>query len=79
MKAGEIFRETIKRNGRPERILKQYEGLEFVFGDPISAKLNGGMKRGTTFINRWGVTIDYPKRLPVRCRISPKRPRCSRT
>ncbi len=64
MKAGEIFRETIKRNGRPERILKQYEGLEFVFGDPISAKLNGGMKRGTTFINRWGVTIDYPETAP---------------
>ena len=64
MTSGEIFRETIKAKGRPERILKQYEGLEFVFGDPISRRLNGGMKRGGTFVNRWGVTIDYPEDAP---------------
>ena len=64
MKAGEIFRETVKRNGKPERILRQYEGLEFVFGDPISRTLNDGMRRGSKYVNRWGVTIDFPRNAP---------------
>ncbi len=64
MTSGELFRETVRRDGRPERVLRQYEGLSFVFGDPISRFLNGGMKRGTSFVNRWGVTIDYPEDAP---------------
>lgn len=36
MTAKEIFLETIKKDGKPERLLKQYEGLGFYPPNPAS-------------------------------------------
>ena len=60
----EIFLETIKPDGRPERILDQYEALGMVLGDPINAYLRGNRARGTTSRDRWGTTIAWPADAP---------------
>ncbi len=63
MTSAEIFRETLKPNGKPERQLKQYEAITFI-GTPISRYLNGNRKRGSTSKDRWGVTISFPEDAP---------------
>lgn len=60
----EILYETIKTDGRPERLLKQYEAFKFIRGTPISMYLNAGMVPGATYKNRWGVTFAFPKGEP---------------
>lgn len=60
----EIFLELLKPEGRPERLLKQYEALTIVLNDPINAYLRGNRKRGCRSIDRWGTTIDWPEDAP---------------
>ena len=40
----EIFLEMLKPDGRPERILDQYEALAMMTGDPINAYLRGVLR-----------------------------------
>ncbi len=40
----EIFLELLKKEGRPERLLNQYEALQMALGDPVSRYL--GQVRG---------------------------------
>ena len=44
----EIFLEMLKPDGKPERILDQYEALAMMTGDPINKYLRGNRVRGTT-------------------------------
>ena len=60
----EIFLELLKPDGKPERILKQYEALHMCLYDPINAYLRGNRRRGTTSRDRWGTTISFPKDAP---------------
>ncbi len=60
----EIFLETIKPDGRPERILDQYEALGMVLNDPINTYLRGNRARGVTSVDRWGTTIIWPEDAP---------------
>ncbi len=60
----EIFLEMLKPDGRPERILDQYEALAMMTGDPINAYLRGNRVRGTTSVDRWGTTILFPADAP---------------
>ena len=60
----EIFLEMLKPDGRPERILDQYEALARMTGDPINAYLRGNRVRGTTSVDRWGTTILFPADAP---------------
>ena len=60
----EIFLELLKTDGQPERQLKQYEALSFNMLDPASRYMNNGLGKGSTFVNRWGVTIDWPSWAP---------------
>ena len=60
----EIFLETIRPDGRPERILDQYEALGMVLNDPINTYLRGNRRRGTTSLDRWGTTITWPEDAP---------------
>ncbi len=60
----EIFLETIRPDGRPERILDQYEALGMVLNDPINGYLRGNRRRGTTSVDRWGTTIIWPEDAP---------------
>lgn len=62
----EIFLECLKPGGRPERQLKQYEGLNFVPFDPIGTYLSAAATPGSMEVNRWGVTIMYPVGAPGR-------------
>lgn len=60
----ENFLELLKRDGRPERQLDQYEALNLVLYDPINAYLRGNRRRGTTSRDRWGTVIDWPEDAP---------------
>ena len=60
----EIFLELLKKEGRPERLLDQYEALQMALGDPVSRYLRAGQVRGSRTIDRWGVTILFPEDAP---------------
>ncbi len=60
----EIFLELLKPNGRPERVLKQYEALRLCFDDPINTYLRDNRRRGTVSRDRWGTTISFPEDAP---------------
>lgn len=63
MQPREILYELLKKDGKPERALCQYEAFRLV-REPVGAFLGAGMKRGGRSVNRWGVTIDYPADAP---------------
>ena len=60
----EIFLELLKPNGRPERVLKQYEALYMCLNDPINTHLRGNRRRGSVSRDRWGTTISFPADAP---------------
>ena len=60
----EIFLELLKPNGRPERVLKQYEALHMCLNDPINTYLRGNRRRGSVSRDRWGTTISFPADAP---------------
>ena len=51
--AKEIFLELLKPDGKPERILKQYEALHMCLYDPINVYLRGNRKRGSVSKDRF--------------------------
>lgn len=61
----EIFLELLRPDGQSERQLRQYEALAMYLADPINVFLRGNRKRGTTSVDRWGVTIDFPEDAPA--------------
>ena len=60
----EIFLELLKPNGRPERVLKQYEALHMCLNDPINTYLRGNRRRGSVSRDRWGPPISFPAAAP---------------
>ena len=60
----ELLLEQLKRDGRPDRQLCQYEAFMLVPGDPVNKYLRAGIRKGAMAVNRWGVTIDYPENAP---------------
>lgn len=64
MKPAELFLETIKKGGKPERQLKQYEALGFVGNDPINLYLRENEGPGKEGEDKWGVYIIYPEDAP---------------
>ena len=66
MTPAQILRETIKKDGKPERQLKQYEAMGFVYGTPVSKFLDIGLKKGGTAVDKFGVTFIYPENAPGR-------------
>ena len=60
----EIFLELLKPNGRPERVLKQYEALYMCLNDPINTYLRGNRRCGSVSRDRWGTTISFPADAP---------------
>ena len=59
----ELLFELLKKDGRPDRQLNNFEPFRFV-GDPVSAYLRGNRKKGTRYLDRWGVTYDFPADAP---------------
>lgn len=60
----ELFLELLKPEGRPQRQLKQYEALHFLFENPIDGYLRADYRPGNTFLDRWGTTICYAEDAP---------------
>lgn len=62
MTAKELFLETIKKDGKPERLLKQYEGTVFYPPSPASSYIRGNRHPGMEpLIDRFGTTILWPE------------------
>ncbi len=64
MTAKEIFLEMLKPDGKPDRLLDQYEALCLWLFDPVNGYLMNGRGPGTTRKDRWGVTISWPEDHP---------------
>ena len=61
MTAKELFLETIKQDGKPEKLLKQYEGLAFYPPNPASTYIRGARQRGMEPMkDRFGTEILWP-------------------
>ena len=62
LNAKELFLETIKPDGKPDRLLKQYEGTIFMPGDPVNVYVRGNRSPGMPpHKDLWGTTIVWPK------------------
>ena len=62
LSAKENLLETIKRGGKPDRIVKQYEGTSFIGGDPVNSFVRGVRSPGMAPIrDLWGTTIVWPE------------------
>lgn len=62
MTAKEIFLETLKADGKPERLLKQFEGTVFYPPNPAGNYIRGNRHRGMDpLIDRFGTTILWPE------------------
>ncbi len=60
--AKQNFLETIKPDGKPDRLLKQYEGTAFFPPNPASAYIRGNRHRGMEPLkDRFGTTILWPE------------------
>ncbi len=58
----ELFLETIKLEGKPDRLLKQYEGTTFFPPNPPYAYVRGNRHRGMEPLqDRFGTTILWPE------------------
>ncbi len=54
----------LKEDGKPERLLDQYEALCLWLFDPVNGYLMNGRAPGMTRKDRWGVTISWPSDHP---------------
>jgi hypothetical protein len=60
--AKQNFLETIKKGGKPDRIVKQFEGTVFIPGDPVGNYVRGNRYKGMPPLkDRWGTTIVWPE------------------
>ena len=58
--------ETIKKGGKPDRIVKQFEGTVFLPGDPVALFVRGQRYAGMPDMqDKWGTTITWPKNVPA--------------
>ncbi|MDO4617095.1 MAG: uroporphyrinogen decarboxylase family protein [Lachnospiraceae bacterium] len=62
MTSSELFLETLKKDGKPERLLKQYEGCTFFPPNPANNFVRGNRHRGMEpLIDKFGTTILWPE------------------
>lgn len=62
--AKENLLETIKPDGKPDRLVNQYEPFVHIGNDPLSVYTRGNRVRGKTSKDRWGTTILFPEDAP---------------
>ncbi|MDR3278408.1 MAG: uroporphyrinogen decarboxylase (URO-D) [Oscillospiraceae bacterium] len=53
--------ETLKKDGKPDRLVNEWEPFAFLPVDPICAYTLGGRKPGTSVRDRWGTMIAWPE------------------
>jgi hypothetical protein len=65
MNARQNFLETIKRGGKPKRLVRQYEGMVFLPGDPVTNFVRGVRRVGMAPMkDKWGTVIVWPEGTP---------------
>ena len=66
LSAKQNFLETIRKGGKPDRIVKQFEGTVFLPGDPVALFVRGERYAGMPDKkDRWGTTIMWPAGIPA--------------
>lgn len=66
LNAKQNFLETIKPNGKPDRIVKQFEGTVFLPGDPVALFVRGQRYMGMPPTkDKWGTEIMWPDGIPA--------------
>ena len=58
--AKEIFLETLKPDGKPQRQLVQYEAIQMILPDPVMLYVRDGCVPGATHPDKWGTLIAWP-------------------
>ncbi len=53
--------ETLKPDGRPDRLVNQYEPFALIMNDPVRMYTSGDRVKGKTIKDRWGTTITWPE------------------
>lgn len=56
--------ELLKKDGKPDRLLNQYEAFVPIMNDPLSKYTRGNRVKGKTSIDRWGTEILFPADAP---------------
>jgi hypothetical protein len=64
LSARENFLETLKPDGKPDRLVNQYEPMVLV-RDPVNPFIRKGIAVGKTIKDAWGVTVSWPKDQPA--------------
>jgi len=59
------FLETIKKDGRPDRLSNGFTAFAPVGGDPVFQFVRGNRIRGTDSYDRWGTLISFPEDAPA--------------
>ena len=57
--------ETIKKDGRPERLTNCYTAFKVIAEDPVFTLLRGNRIRGTDSYDQWGTFISFPEEQPA--------------
>lgn len=62
----ENFLATIRPDGKPDRLVKQFEGTVFLPGDPVCAYVRGNRYAGMEPLkDLWGTTVVWPQNVPA--------------
>ncbi len=62
LNAKENFLETLKKGGKPDRFVRQFEGTAFLPGDPVNNFVRGNRHPGMAPMqDLWGTTILWPE------------------
>ncbi len=64
MTPAELFREYTRPDGKPDRMLKQYEALGLLRGDPVNRYIRPDMAPGRDYVDKWGVHQSWPAGAP---------------
>lgn len=66
LSAKQNFLETIKKGGKPDRLVKQFEGTTMLVGDPVNFYVRGIREKGMPAKrDLWGTTIIWPEDSPA--------------
>lgn len=63
--AKQNFLETLKPDGKPDRLSACYTALQPIGGDPVFQFVRGNRVRGTDSYDRWGTFISFPEDQPA--------------
>ncbi|NLV50245.1 MAG: uroporphyrinogen decarboxylase (URO-D) [Clostridiales bacterium] len=59
------FLETIKKDGKPDRLCACFTALKPIGSDPVFRFVRGNRIRGTDSVDRWGTFISFPEDQPA--------------